>query len=428
MKTTNTQETGRTMGEMLSTLSIMGLLSIGGINAFSSIMDRFRANDLLEEASVRAMRVSEQIKKGRKTLSLGKFLHNETMGGTFSKQVFTEGLSKQFGIQVSNVKKAVCERLLDSITDTSPLRRLALSETPRNPLTQCQDLNSFLMIYNGGFKGESQDTEYQCETNSQCPKELTCQDGFCACPNNGKYVYTATGRESDTKKCCDPELVVGDVCCNSVEYDEFTGEKLCCAYNSSLNGCCPEGHFAFDNTCYPCDQADAVFMVKGSAQFQACYTCPERTVSGFTCFLECPEPDQIKKNGRCYCPDDKPIQDINGKCHSCDSGQRGVWAKTTLLLLDSEWSQKVSDTCAPAEYCGNYRCTGGYAWACGEYQIGGIWNSKRNFTLKDGSAVSGSSCYDCSEVDISTIKLESQCDICGGTWDGENWFTGTCSE
>ena len=83
MKTTNKQENGRTMGEMLSTLSIMGLLSLGGLHAFSSIMDRFRANDLLEEASVRAMRVSEQIKKGRKTLSLGKFLHNETSGGTF---------------------------------------------------------------------------------------------------------------------------------------------------------------------------------------------------------------------------------------------------------------------------------------------------------------------------------------------------------
>lgn len=415
----HTTQSGRSMVEMLGALAVMGVLSVGGLHAFSSIMDRFRANDLLEGASARAMRVSEQIKKGRKTLSLGKFFDNEVSGGTFSKQVFTEGLTKQFGIQVSNVKKAVCERLLDSITDTSPLRRLALSETPRNPLTQCQDENTFLMIYNGGFKGESQDTEYQCETNSQCPSGQNCQDGFCTCPNNEKYVYTATGRSSGKKTCCDPELVVGDVCCNSVEYDEFTGEKLCCGYNSASAGCCPEGYFAYNNNCYSCDDPKAIRVI----QEGYCSVCPQRSRAGHMCVLECPEADQINQNNRCYCPDDKPVMTSEGKCYSCDSGIKGVWySDSTLLLKDSGWTSNVMDVCGAAGYCGNYTCYGGYMSFCPEGKIGNEWSGRYSFLLSDGTKAANATCYDCSEVDISSIKVESQCNICSGTWNGETWY------
>jgi hypothetical protein len=202
------------MVEILGVLAIMGVLSIGSIWAFSGVMNRFRTNDLLEEASARAMRVSEQIKKGRKTLSLGKFLHNETMGGTFSKKVFTDGLHQQFAIQVSDVNKSVCERVLNSITDNSPLRRLSLATSPTTPLTECQDGNAFLMVYNSGIKGKNKDKKY-CESDKDC--DTVC--GEC----NEKHICH--------NEC---EIPLPD---NEAEFGQECGENECIVYDEETQSC-----------------------------------------------------------------------------------------------------------------------------------------------------------------------------------------------
>ena len=42
-------ESGRSIVEMLGTLAIVGVLSIGGITAYSYAMDRWRANETINE-------------------------------------------------------------------------------------------------------------------------------------------------------------------------------------------------------------------------------------------------------------------------------------------------------------------------------------------------------------------------------------------
>ena len=218
------------MVEMLGVLAIMGVLSIGSIWAFSGVMNRFRANDLLEEASARAMRISEQIKKGRKTLSLGKFLHNKTMGGTFSKQVFTSGLYQQFAIQVSDVNKSVCERVLNSITDNSPLRRLSLATSPTTPITECQDDNAFLMVYNSGINGKNKDKKY-CEFDKDCDTVCgECNENY-VCHNECKIPLpdkeAEFGQECGENECIvyDEESQVCKDACERVEYLESDGSQ-----------------------------------------------------------------------------------------------------------------------------------------------------------------------------------------------------------
>ena len=44
-------ESGRSMIEMLGVLAIIGVLSIGGLAAYSAAMDRHQANELLNDAS-----------------------------------------------------------------------------------------------------------------------------------------------------------------------------------------------------------------------------------------------------------------------------------------------------------------------------------------------------------------------------------------
>ena len=47
----NTNESGRSMVEMLGVLAIIGVLSIGGIAGYSMAMNRYRANEALDMAS-----------------------------------------------------------------------------------------------------------------------------------------------------------------------------------------------------------------------------------------------------------------------------------------------------------------------------------------------------------------------------------------
>lgn len=46
------QESGRSMVEMLGVLAIIGVLSIGGIAGYSMAMNRYKANEILNAASV----------------------------------------------------------------------------------------------------------------------------------------------------------------------------------------------------------------------------------------------------------------------------------------------------------------------------------------------------------------------------------------
>ncbi len=46
-----TQESGRSMVEMLGVLAIIGVLSIGGIAGYSMAMNRYRANEILDRAT-----------------------------------------------------------------------------------------------------------------------------------------------------------------------------------------------------------------------------------------------------------------------------------------------------------------------------------------------------------------------------------------
>ena len=51
-KMKNTNESGRSMVEMLGVLAIIGVLSIGGIAGYSLAMNRYRANEILNVASM----------------------------------------------------------------------------------------------------------------------------------------------------------------------------------------------------------------------------------------------------------------------------------------------------------------------------------------------------------------------------------------
>ena len=118
----NSAESGRSMVEMLGVLAIVGVISIGGIAGYIYGMNRYRTNEILDGGNKRAVLVASQL-ASEITPNLTEFVdYDETAGGTFSSDV--EVWENEFGIQVSGVKKEVCENLIRMIGDNTPLRGL----------------------------------------------------------------------------------------------------------------------------------------------------------------------------------------------------------------------------------------------------------------------------------------------------------------
>ena len=173
------QEQGRSMVEMLGTLAIIGVLSVGGIAGYTYAMNRYYTNEILAGASARAVIVASQIASGRE-LSLSEFDKMETAGGKFTGTVkkFDDGL----GIKVSGVKKSVCENLIKDIEDTD----IGI-ETEAGGEVTCGDENSFYITFASFGGGNSDGSVANCWVSDTCTEaDADGDDTWC---DGGMYFY-----------------------------------------------------------------------------------------------------------------------------------------------------------------------------------------------------------------------------------------------
>ena len=79
----NDKEQGRSMVEMLGSMAIMGVLSVGAIGGYSYAMNKHRTNELIYEATKRAQWVGTQLELNRNpaNLSILGFGTNKFAGG-----------------------------------------------------------------------------------------------------------------------------------------------------------------------------------------------------------------------------------------------------------------------------------------------------------------------------------------------------------
>ena len=75
-----TQESGRSMVEMLGVLAIIGVLSIGGIAGYTMAMNRFRANEAIDIANKYAALVFAQNQTRLARTGLGYAETDESLG------------------------------------------------------------------------------------------------------------------------------------------------------------------------------------------------------------------------------------------------------------------------------------------------------------------------------------------------------------
>ena len=111
MTTKNLQyESGRSMVEMLGTLAIIGVLSVGGIAGYSYGMDKYRASTTLQDVNLRMVDIMTQVSQGRTEIAISKDWDEKTRSG-YTIDLF-ENKDLEPSIMIESVPSSVCKLIL----------------------------------------------------------------------------------------------------------------------------------------------------------------------------------------------------------------------------------------------------------------------------------------------------------------------------
>ena len=259
-------ESGRSMVEMLGTLAIIGVLTIGGIAGYTYAMNRHRANEILDGASKRAIVVTTQMTLGA-PINLDEFrADNDVAGGTFTGDVEQFADAGQFGLKINGVKKPVCENLVKSAGEKNALQSVAKEGQGENAEVAdigtdgCEEENNLVLVFNntassnngggaggnqGGNEGGNEDggnTPDKHETAAECDGG-TYTEAYCECFTTvSEYPGSSPSMARDV---CGWEKSQYDSCITAgrsktrCECEEKHGPEICdCLDSGKSQTCC----------------------------------------------------------------------------------------------------------------------------------------------------------------------------------------------
>ena len=250
MTQTNFSQSGRSMVEMLGTLAIIGVLSVGGIMGYSYGMDKWRANETINDVILRSVDIVTWVDKSQ-NLNGSQWPEKNPAGYEVS---FVDDGEGNIGIQVLNVPSRICKIVGDALETSA---QVYVNDDESRTLDDPCDLsekNTMIFFFDPILMTECDvecaddevcvwgqcvsarleisskwPTDRTCESNADCAPCGTCQSGVCS-PKNDRI--------------CNTDTVTGGICrwgeclprgCN--ESNPCTGDKEYC---SSPNGSCAE--------------------------------------------------------------------------------------------------------------------------------------------------------------------------------------------
>ena len=217
-------ETGRSMTEMLGTLAIIGVLSIGGIAGYSYGMDKYRCNQTMRDISLRTVDLITQASQGRTTLSLSEWDKESTIYD-ISNPAHGEGGLIKFDVGATNkIPQSVCEMLFDGLSNT--VAQIDINGTTSTSNDSCGEDNTMTFYFaaggnvsagtgtGGGTTGE-QCGGTVCGTCQKCDAAtetcVTVADYEMACTTGGQTGWCVSGTcQPDTTCNCDEGYYCAD--------------------------------------------------------------------------------------------------------------------------------------------------------------------------------------------------------------------------
>jgi type II secretory pathway pseudopilin PulG len=229
-----TNETGRSMLEMLGVLAIVGVLSAGGVYGYGVAMKKHKANELLHQASIQASSIATQIASGKTDLALENF--GNSSNGSFSSVKGPDGSTDyqsgddKFTMQITGMDEAVCEQMQGMKGGT--VRSVSCSAVDANgkvtaTLAFNKDLSSTPVAsdYNDDTTGKKCEDAGHKWCDGKCKTD--CCDGKCT-----------TGQTCVSGSCMNAECKNEDCSCSNQGKNsiECSAEKPYCLMNDPFSG------------------------------------------------------------------------------------------------------------------------------------------------------------------------------------------------
>lgn len=285
---------GRGLLEMIGVLALISLLTIGSIAGFRGAIDKYQANQIINELTGRALTVSVQLIRGELDPSL-----DETANFNYpvSVQVNTPGY---FQLVLSNIESRICRQILKSNWQMPHQIRVGqVIYMGQDNICEGADENSqneMVFEFYTDLLG-NQSIDKTCRLDSDCTACEECTENKCRfkCEAPEKCLLNY---ETGNLMCCASKNQAGDYCCPQVI------DGLCC---TELGACCPSDNplIGKDGKCHACDESKGILV----SSLADCSVCPNRKAFiGLYAQNIC----AIK------CPLSKPLQDEQGRCFACD--------------------------------------------------------------------------------------------------------------
>ena len=220
-------QSGRSMVEMLGTLAIIGVLSIGGIAGYSYGMDKYRANQTIQDINLRMMDLMTQLNNHPDSYPN---ISNEwgTKGAFYPMDVAYDYETLEYALEVSDVPKQVCKMVFDGLITTYSIeigteRRVAPTDE-----NLCGDNNTMAFYL--------EETVNEKCGNVICPACQKCDADTQSCVTVRDYETRCAVSDTQYGWCvsgaCEPD---SDVCnCTQKQYCADTNED---SYTPHPSGC-----------------------------------------------------------------------------------------------------------------------------------------------------------------------------------------------
>ena len=226
-------QSGRSMVEMLGVLAIIGVLSVGGIAGYSVAMRKYRANVLLNQASIIAADIAGQIAGGSTDFDLSGYTENQGFGsvqevrGEDALDDYQEG-DDQFTLVMEDVDEEICALMQQQLGTRSTIRKVECyvdgSGTQIAALTFNKDLSNEDKIQDEDESEEGDDNISLCPTGTSEDGEggfaIKVENTDCYC-EEADTVYKDDSCTEKTDEC----FSYRD--CNRGEYCHLTGDSGC---------------------------------------------------------------------------------------------------------------------------------------------------------------------------------------------------------
>ena len=264
-----TNESGRSMVEMLGVLAIIGVLSVAGVAGYKAAVRKSLANNLLNQASMRATDVATKIASGNlDALDSDVFAGNLGGGVTMSSAVKgADGYAdydesdEQFTLSMEGLDEEMCQQMQSMGGGSRSVVRAVLCDGDKAILTFNKDLSSNPVSsdFDGNKEGcESSGRKY-CDNDTCIPATEECPtegsgEGFDSgiCENGNPYLSFMEGFGDDP---CKTQLS-GVSCSSDEDCTDQYGTEGCC--HSEKKVCIARDIYDSDTDTYSCPQFNCI--------------------------------------------------------------------------------------------------------------------------------------------------------------------------